>query len=408
MFSRKVRASFSWILVLLFSLSLLVIGCSDDDDDDGNPVSGQSLSEKFGADLQTMLEENVASIVVPGALLYVVDNTGDSWCGITGIMEADDLSSVMTDGWQGTALDNTNIHTRIGSMTKTFTAEMMYILMDNGDVSLDGVIDDYLPDYEVDIPNSDIITIRNLLDMRSGLICYTQLPDLEVLPFPQYEPSFLLQAVVNAGGTLNGPDESFYYCNTNYVILGLIIEEITGMAAYEAIQQYILTPLGMDNTQMPAPEDDEMPTPFWYGYSYFGEEIGWYDLTTQNVSWAWTAGNMISDRHDMATWIDAFLSPTLISQETFDIVMDEFVPVGALNAEYGLGMFKILYPQDNPVQEVVGHNGSLPGYQTGVFSTGDYRIIIFVNTDVPFNSESATGNSADQFVEEAVKILYDL
>src|SRR5204863_6141851 len=104
------------------------------------------------------------------------------------------------------------------------------------------------------------------------------------------------------------PGEGFDYSETNYFLLGLVVEQITGMPIGEAIEVMIAQPLGLLGTSLP--RSGEMPAPFTHGYL-----PGGHDVTDQNPAVPWTAGGMVSNLHDLHVWTRALATGALLSPE---------------------------------------------------------------------------------------------
>src|SRR5262249_28790869 len=210
---------------------------------------------------------------------------------------------------------------RIGSNTKTMTSTVILQLVEEGKLKLDDPIAKYIPG----VPNGDKVTITNLSEMRSGLYSYSFDPafnaTLDKDPQKAWTPEELLKIAFSH--PVNGPPgQTFDYSNTNIILLGLVIEKLTGMSASEAFQKRLFDPLGLTHTPLPARTDSALPDPHPQGYM-FGTNVStiqtyalpkadWpaavagtlkpNNYTDANPSWGWTAGGGISTVEDMATY----------------------------------------------------------------------------------------------------------
>ena len=133
----------------------------------------------------------------------------------------------------------------IGSATKTFVAVVVLQLADEGRIDLDAGIDGYLPD----LPAADRITPRQLLNHTSGLGEYLDQPAVVNDPLRQWTPAELI-AVAEAAGRVGEPGGPHRYSNTNYIVLGEIIEQVTGNPWADEVQARIAEPLGMTHTSL--------------------------------------------------------------------------------------------------------------------------------------------------------------
>ncbi len=242
---------------------------------------------------------------------------------------------------------------RIGSITKTFTATVILQLADEGKLSIDDKLSKFYPGY----PNSQNITIREILDMTSGipdylddpLIGYSFLYDRNNKFTPQeiYDATMLIKPVFP-------PGTGWSYSNGNYNILGMMIEKITGNKLEDEIANRIIQPLGLKNTFFPTTKF--MPGTYSHGYfkdTLSGELI---DVTEIEPSITWAAGAMISDFNDLKIYCRALVDGTMLSSKMQKERLT-FVNTGVRKfLNYGLGIFS--------VGGFIGHNGGITGYNT--------------------------------------------
>jgi D-alanyl-D-alanine carboxypeptidase len=285
-------------------------------------------------------------------------------------------------------------HFRVGSVTKTFVATVILQLVDEKELSLDDTIDT----YGFTVQNAPFITIRNLLNMTSGLPDYTHVPALLELVLADPSRAVTPQELVDYAATLPSavPGEAYAYSNTNFIILGLIVEQLTGLSLAEALAERLFAPLGMVNTALQTTE--ALPEPFARGYGradqvamFIGidaEEAdaladlatpladadGVIDFTDLNPGYAWAAGGCYSTVDDMTRWMPAMVNGDLISEDLQRERLD-FIPVTEWgmgdSGGYGLGIAAF--------GESLGHSGTIPGYSTFVLmdrETGSQQIIL--------------------------------
>ncbi|WP_406208081.1 beta-lactamase family protein [Kitasatospora sp. NBC_01560] len=265
-----------------------------------------------------------------------------------------------------------DLFVRIGSETKTFTATALLELVDDGLVGLDDPISKYVSG----VPNGDRITLRNLAEMRSGLFPYSSDPDfvtaLESDPTKPFTPEELL-AYGYKHPNVAEPGETFQYNNSNYILLGLVVEKVSGSSLADFIRERVTEPSGLGDTIFP--EGAEIPSPHAHGYTNQTLDGSTVDSTYWNPSWGWAAGAMISTLDDLKKWAPIVATGELLSPET-QAQRTKFLPTGLPGAGYGLGLFS--------VQGWVGHNGSLPGYETLTLympETGA-TLVVVLNTDI--------------------------
>ncbi|MEU0430060.1 serine hydrolase domain-containing protein [Streptomyces sp. NPDC006290] len=280
-----------------------------------------------------------------------------------------------------------DLYMRMGSETKTFTVTALLQLVDQGEVGLDDTIDQYIGG----VPNGDKITLRELAGMRSGLFNYSMDPDfftaLTSNPRRPFTPQELLGYSFKHP-VLFPPGEKFYYCNTNLILLGLVVEKISGTPLGQYIQRNILTPAGLNHTNFPV--GAAFPSPHAQGYTDQTASGNVEESTNWDPSWAWAAGAMISDLSDLRAWARAVATGvfpdgrTMISPATQKQRLTT-PPTPIPGAGYGLGIFD--------VQGWVGHNGSLPGYEslTVYFPPAHATLVVLLNTDINYKgSEPST------------------
>ncbi|WP_086736474.1 serine hydrolase domain-containing protein [Streptomyces glaucescens] len=268
---------------------------------------------------------------------------------------------------------------RIGSETKTFTVTAMLQLVDQGKISLDDPISEYVDG----VPNGDEISLRELAGMRSGLFNYSEDPDffkaLTSDPDHVFTPQQLLDYAFKHP-PMSGPGEKFFYCNTNLILLGLVIEKVGGQPLHEFIQENVLDPAGMTDTVFPTNAD--FPTPHAQGYTNQTASGKIENSTDWNPSWAWAAGAVISNRDDLRVWARTVATgtfpdgATMVEPATQKQQRLTTPPTGVQGAGYGLGIFD--------VQGWIGHNGSLPGYEslTIYLPSAEATLVVLLNTDV--------------------------
>ncbi|WP_260605272.1 serine hydrolase [Streptomyces sp. WAC01280] len=264
------------------------------------------------------------------------------------------------------------LYMRIGSETKTFTVTAMLELVDEGKVGLD----DPISDYVAGVPNGDKITLRHLAGMRSGLFNYTGDEDfykaLTSDPHRTFTPQQVLDYSFKHPVEFQ-PGAEVQYSNTNTVLLGLVVEKAAGMPLDEYIQKNVVEPAGLRHTTFPT--DAAFPRPHAHGYTEQTASGEIEDATDWNPSWGWAAGAMISNLQDMRSWAKTVATGTLLTPET-QAERLKVDPAGNTGDGYGLGIFN--------VQGWIGHNGSLPGYQslTIYLPEADATLVVLMNTDV--------------------------
>jgi D-alanyl-D-alanine carboxypeptidase len=252
---------------------------------------------------------------------------------------------------------------RVGSITKTFVSTVVLQLAGEGKVDLDAPVDRYLPGL---LPYKDI-TVRQVLQHTSGLYSYTDaLPldpaEFEKIRYQHWEPKDLV--AIAAGKPLDfPPGTKWNYSNTNYIVAGLLVEKLTGRPYEKAVEQRILKPLKLSDTEVPG-DNVNIRGPHAHGYwSVDGKPS---DITRINPSVAWAAGEMVSTTQDLDTFIVALTSGKLLKPAQ----QKEIAKTTDVSPEYGLGLQVQTLPCGT---KVVGHGGGIPGYSTDLLATPDNK-----------------------------------
>ncbi|MFF1561343.1 serine hydrolase domain-containing protein [Streptomyces sp. NPDC058279] len=275
-----------------------------------------------------------------------------------------------------------NLNMRIGSETKTFTVTALLKLVDEGKIGLDDPIDKYV----AGVPNGHRITLRQLAEMRSGLFNYSADPGfykaLTTNPRRAFTPQELL-AYSFKHPVMFAPGAQFFYCNTNLILLGLVIEKVSGDKLSDYVRDNVIEPAGLHHTLFPT--GAEFPNPHAQGYTNQTASGKTEDAADWNPSWGWAAGAMISDRDDLRTWAKVLATGTLLTPQTqaerLKVLSADNVP----DSGYGLGIFN--------VEGWIGHNGSLPGYESlTIYLPGPQAtLVVLLNTDITYQgSEPST------------------
>ncbi|HEX2314845.1 MAG TPA: serine hydrolase domain-containing protein [Thermomonospora sp.] len=263
---------------------------------------------------------------------------------------------------------------RIGSNTKTFVATVVLQLAGERRLRLDDSVERWLPGT---IRDGRRITVRQLLNHTSGLPDYSQDPRV-LQPYARdrghyWAPRALVGLVEDRPLSFR-PGTGFAYSNTNYVLLGLIVEKATGRSATGEITRRLIRPLGLRGTGLPV-RDPRIHGPHTRGYLTNVPGQGTVDITTLSPSIAWTAGGMISTTADLARFHRALFSGRLLRPAQ----QRALKTIAARSGGYALGVARIT----TSCGPAWGHQGSFPGYLSLAFTTADGRrqAVIALNTD---------------------------
>ncbi|MGW9301985.1 serine hydrolase domain-containing protein [Streptomyces cyaneofuscatus] len=274
------------------------------------------------------------------------------------------------DRASGTAMD-IRARFRIGSVSKTFSSVVLLQLVEEDRLTLDAPVNTYLEGLLPD----DRVTVRHLLTHRSGLADYTDAMFNETVPGFEAVRNrvFSYQELVDlslADPRTTEPGAAYAYSNTNFVVVGMLIEKLTGHPVADAYQRRIIKPLGLRATAYVHP-DTRINGTHVRGYLH-PDEAGapLVDSTEQTASWAQSAGAVISSPADLNTFTSALMRGRLLSPATLE-AMTTVTPTDGTNTRfYGLGLRR--YDLSCGTR-VYGHTGTVQGYYTYAFSTRDGR-----------------------------------
>ncbi len=268
---------------------------------------------------------------------------------------------------------------RIASNTKAFVAVVVLQLVGEGRLSLDDTVEQRLPGL-IRGPGYDAsaITVRQLLNHTSGL--HDPLDPHFFDPYLVdgdrgyvYPPREVIRRSL-----LDPPERGVHYSNTNYLVLGLLIERVTGEHLGHQLRARILDPLGMRDTSFPV-LDPYLHGPHLHGYDLAGE-----DMTVFSPSYDWAAGAMVSTVDDLQRFHRALFGGELLAPEQ-QRAMFEAVPSSEFEA-YGLGVERLTLPCPDGPREVWGDTGAGPGYYSLAFTRGT-RTVVTVLTSYDLAAE---------------------
>ncbi len=326
-----------------------------------------------------------------GAVIgFIVDRSAESPVTAAALQVSDRHG---TQIWHAGKTVTPRTHFRIGSVTKTFVATVVLQLADQGILDLDAPIDRALPDV---VPGGRSITVGQLLNHTSGLYDYMKEPGMSTNRwrgedrFRHHAPAELLAAAFSHPPYF-APGTGFRYSNTNYIVLGVLIEKVTGMPYADAVRHRILDPLDLRDTSLPG-DDPTIGAPA-VAAQYTSGSGGTVDVAEQNPSLDWAAGEMISTTTDLSVYFGALLSGRLLSAAMLER-MKQTVPMG-LGFHYGLGVQRFDLPCG---VRLWGHSGELLGYLTYVFVGPDDRVMTMVLA-------SASGDSFVEFAAAAAAVF---
>lgn len=323
----------------LLGTVLLAYGCDE---------TPPPLPEAQVVVLEATLDQLDATFDCPGIAFGVRDGEGRQWLGVRGTIDLD------------APLLTTDV-AFLGSVTKTVTTAVTLQLVEEGALELSDTIDA----FGIDLPNAESITIEQLLGHRSGLFNYTD-DAAFVDSFGAAPLAFAdIYAVVNTHEPLFPPDTAWTYSNTNFTVLGDIIEQTTGQPLEDTYQNRIFGPLSMDDSGL----GDRDPILGRLARGYRLEADGLRDVTfDHDKSGQGPDGALFSSLHDMLIWASTLYGGDLLEDATLegmvaprsaDIVEPLAQAYGFETGDYGLGTIVL---QDSELGPIWGHAGNIRGY----------------------------------------------
>jgi D-alanyl-D-alanine carboxypeptidase len=324
----------------------------------GARLADGSFDPALAAAFAQVLDQSVAG-ATPGVALAVFVPGRGMWVGARGLADRDAGVPIASDTLFGA-----------GSISKLFVATVAMQLVQEGWLSLDQTVEHWLPGL---VPHGDRIAVRYLMNHTSGLPDYLDEPFAEAAlaePTRIWTPGELVRSALERRPA--AAPGRWRYSNTNYVLLGLIIERVTHNSLAREIHQRIIDPLGMAHTFFSP--DDPIAGAMMHGYE------GRRHLTGgMNMSFAWGAGNLISNVEDLGRFAQALFGGALLRPETL-AAMQAFVGTGdswPRDLIYGLGLMQSVLRGAQPTL-VRGHTGALMGYRTALWHAPDSGVTVVV------------------------------
>jgi D-alanyl-D-alanine carboxypeptidase len=363
---------FRILIVVLLTSALFMTGCTFGGGGaatpTGPPEQGQGprdVDPGLAGQLQSYLDQAVKEYAVPGAVLSIITSNNQYWTGSSGVADLETNRKL-----------EPTYRFRIGSITKTFVALLMLQQVQDGKLTLDDAIDKFYPGL---VKGGDKITVRLLLNHSSGLYDYLNEPTSTFMKQAaankekMWDPADIV-ATTNNDPRYFDPGKGWHYSNTNYLVVGLILEKVSGTTIENLIQRRIILPLGLDNTFFSWAT--RLSEPFARGYVENEGKLADITFINSNLSPFWTAGNMVSVASDVKTWALALQKGALLN-EAMRKEMYTFLDTG-MGFSYGLG----LAYRDG----LYWHDGGIPGYtsEMGFSPSGNAVIVLLTNrTETP-------------------------
>jgi D-alanyl-D-alanine carboxypeptidase len=324
---------------------------------------GSTVSSELAAKLQSILDQWKKDAQVPGVVAALRMPDGTVWYGASG-------KAILRPGAEKATPDTPWV---IGSITKTFVAALAFQLQEEGRLSLDDPISTWLPDY----PNGSNITLRMLLNHTSGIADYFWHPEYADLVFGRPTHHWTVDEILALAAERKpvfAPGAKQEYSNTNYILVGRILEIVGGEPLAQQLRTRFFDPLGL--TSVVFQGDEPVPEGAAKGYWKDGSWVDWSDGTplrpmTSAATVVWAAGAILASARDLLRWEQALYDGELLSADSLRQLLT-FGPAG-----YGPGTrYQRLAGYDG-----YGHGGSLRGFQAGMYRMPEVPVDVIVMTN---------------------------
>jgi D-alanyl-D-alanine carboxypeptidase len=355
-----------FFFIFIFSSGIFLYACKK-----SNNGSDDAARQEMISRLQAVTDSFVNNSEVPGAVALVADKKlGIDWLYKTGISDIPNNLPMEFD----------HIF-RIGSNSKTMTGTVLLQLVDEGFVKLSDTLSKYFPQY----PKADSVTIRMLCNMTSGIVSYSDDSTFSAMMKANPTMVWLPHELAEIGLSHkfhHVPGTSFLYSNTNTVLLGMLIEQLTGHTLEYEITNRIINPLGLTSTGF-ITSGIELPGSHGRGY-YEGTYVEGQERTEYyDVSWAWAAGAAYSTPKELQKYVEALvggglISDTLQHRRTTEFFQNPYNPkMGYGLCIYHLGSF-------------MGHNGGIPGFTSSMYHSLEKNctVIIYFNSQLELTPDN--------------------
>ena len=312
----------------------------------------------------------------PGAIVYVRTPSGTR-AGVAGYADQSARISMRASD-----------RYRIASVTKAFVSVLILQLEAEGKLDIDDPVEKYLPGV---VPNGAAIKLRELMNHTSGLFDYTDDSAFVNDPITSFSRAWTpaqLLALAFAHPPTFPPGTNWSYSNTNYIVLGLVVEAVTREPLDQVLQERIFTPLNLTSTSFPS--TIELAPDLVHGYvKLSGTPI--IDITPAlNPTWGWAAGAIVSTAKDVTTFYRALVTRKLLPATQ----LKEMETASATSRGYGLGIFNVFVA----CGRAFTHEGDFVGWQNIAYTTanGKRQAVVMVNVNY------VNGDRLEELAEKAL------
>lgn len=350
-----------------------------------DPQKTPSFSAAAKQKMDQVVEKTMQQYGIPGVIVGVWVPSRGAWVKTKG-------KSNITTG----KVIEPDERVRVASITKTFIATVVLQLAEENKLSLDDKLEKYAPN----IPRANEITIRQLCNMTSGIYSIGEDEKFNNIlasqPLGKWTPPELVNIALSHDPYF-APGQGWHYSDTNYILLGIIIQKVTGNRVEEEVQRRIIGPLGLKNTTFP--EGPDMTGKYARGYMMKDGNQELVDITRTDPSGPWAAGAIVSNLDDLKVWVKALADGQLLNatSQKEQLKWIDVPSLAKLDGKYGLGILSI--------SGFVGHNGTILGYNSAMYhlTSQDATIIVLINK---FPCEPNSESIADKIFLDIARIIF--
>jgi D-alanyl-D-alanine carboxypeptidase len=375
---KSVKRPTTLLVLSLVITALALSSCGKSD----SGTSSDALPRETQRRLDEIVDDAMARDGIPGAIVGVWAPGRGTWVAVKGQADISPERAMQAGD-----------RYRIGDVTATFTSTVVLQLVDEGRVKLDDSLQVYFPGA----PQVAGITVRQLLNHTSGLFDYRDDEAFQGVmkqqPGRRWSPEELVGIAFTHPAEFP-PGQEFHYSDTDYIILGLLVEATTASDLEEEVNRRVIDRLGLINTYFI--HNPAMAGQYSHGYLQTGGGTLQDVSNTYDPSWVWAAGAMTSNQDDLAAYARSLANGDLISRAAQRERL-QTVPADLNGSRiyYGLGIVSW--------QGFLGHTGYYPGYDCAVFyhPVHEATIVVFFNRTTP-----GTDSAAQRVFQEIAETLY--
>jgi D-alanyl-D-alanine carboxypeptidase len=339
-------------------------------------VPASSFAARLDSAKATALKAALDSIrkggKYPGVSAAIVFPDGSMWTRVSGAAILSPATPLTTDTLFS-----------VGSVSKTFVAALVGRLAMAGTIGLDDPLARYVPTF----PNAASITIRELLNHTSGIEDLFDVPSISRAILAQPATSWTADEVLSKVGKLTyfPPGTGYHYSNTDFVLLGLVVEKATGQTVADLVRSMFLKPLGLDHTYLQTEEQAQGPEAHGYmtpASRPRDNSAGTMLPFTAEATAVGFAGAYVSTASDLATWANALYGGDILDQATLASMVD-ISPTLAFKVKprfpYGFGFEETTIAG----QVAWGHRGHLDGFWSAMeyLPADQVTVVVLINAD---------------------------